>query len=372
MSGGRPVLHPRIGMLGFPAPPSPGEPDLVPDPAIRRLHLNESPLPPSPRVIEAVAAAIRHAGYYPDHTCAALAGRLARATGIPAERMSFGNGSGELLVAGALAAVGPGDEAVLPVPTFPTCGKGVRIAGARAVEIPVRDDGVVDVEATLAALGPSTRLVYVCTPNNPTGGALTRDELDALAQGVPDDVLLLVDEAYHEFAVFAGAPDALDVLRGRRGAWAVTRTFSKAFSLAGFRVGYVLASTRDVADAFWTLRPNFNVGRPALAAACAAFDDAEYGAAIVRSVSRERERLAAGLRALGFGVLPSVTNFVAAQPPAAGAVTAAGLAEALGARGLMVQAMPWRGGSALRISVGTAMDTDAVLAGLEAALPERA
>ncbi|HEV7372511.1 histidinol-phosphate transaminase [Arenibaculum sp.] len=366
MNSGRPVLHPRLGALSFPASPSPGEPDLVPDPAIRRLHLNESPLPPSPRVVEAVAAAVRHVGYYPDHTCTALAGRLSRLTGVPAECMSFGNGSGELLVAGALATVGPGDEAVLPTPTFPTCGKGVQIAGARAVEVPVRDDGVVDVEATLAAIGPRTRLVYVCTPNNPTGGALTREELDALVRGVPDDTLLLVDEAYHEFAVFAGAPDALDALRGRRGPWAVTRTFSKAFSLAGLRVGYVLASERDVADAFWKLRPNFNVGRVALAAACAAFDDADYGAAIVRSVSLERERLAGGLRALGLRVLPSATNFVMTLPDA----PAAELARALGARGLTVQAMPWRGGSALRISVGTAEDTDAVLAGLRAALPE--
>ena len=360
------ALHERTRTLPYGPPPSSPEPDLIPDPALRRLHLNESPFPPSPRVVEAVIAAARNGGLYPDHGCTALAARLGRMNGVPAERMSFGNGSGELLLAAALATVGPGDEAVFPTPTFQTCARGVDIAGARRIDVPVRQNGAADVEAMAAAITPRTRLVYVCSPNNPTGGPLKRAELARLARAVPADVLLLVDEAYFEFGVYAGGPDALEVMREREGAWVVTRTLSKAYSLAGFRVGYALTSDRVIAEALWKLRASFVIGRAALGAACAAIDDVEYHRMIVREVSAERERLAAGLRELGFEVLPSATNFLSALPSS---VPASALAAALKREGLLTQAMPWGGANgALRISIGSAADTDAVLRHLQKAL----
>ena len=145
----------------------------------------------------------------------------------------------------------------------------------------------------------------------------------------------------------------------------MTRTFSKAYSLAGLRVGYAYASDPELAAALWQLRANFNVARTSLAAACAAFDDGAYSAAIVDLIVRERERLAAGLRDLGCEVYPSSTNFIAARPPR----PAASLAKALAARGILVQALPWpdeRG--SLRITVGDESDTDAELAALATVL----
>jgi histidinol-phosphate/aromatic aminotransferase/cobyric acid decarboxylase-like protein len=112
------IPHPRVRNLAATSAPEFPEPDLVPDASVRRLNLNESPLPPSPRVIEAVTQAVRLSQVYPDHTCAALAARLSGHSGIPVERITFGNGSGELLTTTAWAAVGPGDEAVMPAPTF--------------------------------------------------------------------------------------------------------------------------------------------------------------------------------------------------------------------------------------------------------------
>jgi histidinol-phosphate aminotransferase len=359
------IPHPRVRSLSGQSAPEFPEPDLVPDRTFRRLNLNESPLPPSPRVIQAVTQAAHASQIYPDHTCSALASRLAAQSGIPVERITFGNGSTELLTIAAWAAVGPGDEAVLPVPTFPTCGKGVQLAGGRVVSVPLRPDGVIDGPAMAAAITPATRLVYVCTPNNPTGGVLEADNLARLAREVPADALLVVDEAYYEFGAKDGAPDVLSILETRTAPWVVTRTFSKAYSLAGLRVGYAYASDPGLADALWQLRGTFSVARTSLAAACAAFDDAAYSVAIVDLIVRERERLAAGLRGLGCQVYPSSTNFIMARSPR----PAAALAKALAARGILVQAPPWPDEmGALRITVGDESDTDAVLAALAATL----
>ncbi|WP_342364321.1 histidinol-phosphate transaminase [Terrarubrum flagellatum] len=355
----RSPLHERVIGVPLGAPPSPPEPDLKLDPKLRRLHLNESPLPPSPRVIEAVTAAARDGAYYPDFACTALADRLSRMTGVSKDVMTFGNGSGDLLIAATLATVGPGDEAVMATPTFVTCGRGVVLTGAKKIEVPVRDDGVTDMDAMIAAITPRTRLVYMCSPNNPTGGPSSREELQALAKAVPEDVVLLIDEAYFEFGRFAGGVDALDIVRERKGAWIITRTLSKAYSLAGFRVGYSYSSDKSIAEALAKSRPSFIVGRIALAAACAAVDDRDYHEKIVRTVSQERDRLAGGFRQLGFNVLPSATNFIMAIPAAK---PAAAFASALAAKGLLAQAMPWRGpNGALRMSIGTAADSDAVL-----------
>jgi histidinol-phosphate aminotransferase len=359
------IPHSRVRNLATTSAPEFPEPDLVPDASVRRLNLNESPLPPSPRVIEAVSQAVRLSQVYPDHTCGALAARLAASSGIPVERITFGNGSGELLTTTAWAAVGPGDEAVMPAPTFPTCGKGVRLAGGQIVSVPLRPDGVIDGPAMVAAITPATRLVYVCTPNNPTGGVLEADHLERLVREVPAAALLAVDEAYYEFGARDGAPDVLSILQTRKAPWVVTRTFSKAYSLAGLRVGYAYVSDPGLAAALWQLRANFNVARTSLAAACAAFDDGAYSTAIIDLIVRERERLAAGLRGLGCDVYPSSTNFVAARPPS----PAASLVKALAAGGILIQAMPWpdEKGS-LRITVGDQGDTEAVLGALATAL----
>ncbi len=355
------VHNRRIADLSIARPPEIAEPDCRPASDMRRLNLNESLLPPSPHALAAMAEALQQAQAYTDHGCSALAVLLSERTGLPANRISFGNGSGELLTMAAAIALEPGDEAIFPAPTFPTCAKGVAVSGGRLVEVPVRADGANDIPAMLAALTDKTRLFYVCTPNNPTGAAIGEDDLIAAIEGVPAGCLLVVDEAYHEFAAAEGYPDVLSLLDKRSGPWVVTRTFSKAYCMAGLRVGYAFTSDTELRNAFWKLRGNFNVNRIGLAGAVAAMKDEAYLQETLSSLLTQRKRLAAGLEEMGFENLPSQANFLTSLSPE----PASGLADGLAGRGLLVQAMPWPGGNgSLRITIGEARDVDELLGGL--------
>ena len=367
--GEPPIPARRVRQIGYRPPPQIppellGRPDLV----LRRLDLNEAPSPPSPRVVAAIQAAASELNRYPEHNPDALARALAERAGLPADRVIFGNGSDELVLAAGQVALSAGDEALLPVPSFPPYGKAVALQEAVVVGVPTRADGVMDVEATVAAAAasPHCRLVFAATPNNPTGGMLNGEEVERLALGVPDTALLMLDEAYFEFGRHAGGPDILPIVARRRGPWIVTRTLSKAYSLAGLRVGYGYAGTASLAEAFRKVRTAFNLNRLAQAAALAALEDEAYMRATLDANARERRRLSDGLRALGFDPFPSAANFVAARTsPFSGG----GLAEALRRRGILVQALAWPGVSdALRITIGTAEDTDAVLEALQDAV----
>lgn len=336
---------------------------------LRRLHLNESPVPPSPLAVAAMQTAAAEAHLYPEHDASALARALAGRAGLPDNRVVFGNGSSELLVAAAQLMLRPGDEAVIPVPSFPLYRSAIDWQGAETVGVLTRPDGAMDVAATLAAIGPRCRLVYAATPNNPTGGLLSAADVEALIRGVPDTVLLLLDEAYYEYGRHAGGPDNLRLLERREGPWLVTRTFSKAQGLAGVRVGYGYTGTPALADAFRQLRANFSLNRVAQAGALAALFDDAYTIANLDANAAERERLDAGLRRLGFRPFPSATNFVTARAPE----SATDLAAALRDRDILVQATAWAGtANVLRITIGSAEDTDAVLIALDDVLAKRA
>lgn len=350
----QPLLHPipvpAVEAIDFPALPVMPETEGHPAAAPARLNLNEAPMPPSPRALAAAQGALADSHRYPDHHVVALGAAIAARTGVPAERIVFGNGSGELLVQCAQVAMEPGDEAVMPDPTFPTCGKGVQMCGARIVKVPLRPDGANDVDAMLAAVTPRTRLFYLCTPNNPTGNVLGAQDLRRAIAGVPETCLLVVDEAYFEFAESDGRPDVLELLQARRGPWVVTRTFSKAYCMAGLRVGYALCSDTDLKRGFSLIRHNFNVARPSMAAAQAAFeDDAYMRDAVQRTVAR-RETLREGLEALGFRILPSFANFLTVRFDG----SAARLAAALSGQGMAVQALGWPDANgSLRITIGS-------------------
>src|SRR5262245_32178738 len=210
-----PIPLERVRDIVFSSPKPAPETGDGPSAGTIRLNLNEAPYPPSPLAIAAAQEALAFSNRYPDHYCTELAQEISRRTGVATDAIVFGNGSGELLVQSAMISLEPGDEAVMPSPTFPTCGKGVQIAGARIVNVPLRADGVNDVPAMLKAITPRTRLFYICTPNNPTGGSLTAEELTTAITQVPDSCMLVIDEAYHEFAGVAGGPDVLPLLAER-------------------------------------------------------------------------------------------------------------------------------------------------------------
>lgn len=354
------VQTPRIRRLQS-VPPAATPPALGPQWPVRSMHLNESPFAPAPAVVAAMQDAAAGLNRYPDHDGQQLVAALAQRLDVAADRIVIGAGTNELLFASGEITLDPGDEAIAPEPGFVTYAKIIAMKDAVFVGVPVRDDGVVDVDATLAAVTPRTRLVYVASPNNPTGGMLAGEEIERLVAGLPDHLLLHYDEAYYEFGRHAGGPDALPILARRQGPWISTRTFSKAYSLAGARVGYGICSSSAVADAFRKIRINFSVNAIALAGARAALDEGAYVSALLDQTAAERRRLAGALEGLGFKVLPSAANFVTVVT----ASPAKDIAAALAQEGVFVLPMPWRDApGALRITVGSRDDNDAAIAGL--------
>ncbi len=334
--------------------------------AVRRMNLNESPYPPSPNAIAAMQEACTGINRYPDSQWRALTAALSARTGIASSRIVMGNGSDELIASAGRIALTPGDEVVAPIPSFGSFAKSAALQGAKLVSVPVRADGASDVEGMLAAVTERTRLLFLVTPNNPTGGMLRGADVKRLAEQLSDTVLLILDEAYHEFAMQAGGEDLLAVLRQRDGPWAIFRSFSKAYGLAGIRVGYMLCGSDAVSSAFQVARNAFTVNGVAQAGALAALEDDAHMRAIVAAMATERDELAAGLRALGCSPFPSVGNFVTAPTELLAADVMAGLE----ARGIMITGVPAPGYERyVRITVGTAEDTDAILTALREILP---
>lgn len=274
------------------------------------LHLNESPFPPSPRVVEAVARSAGQINRYGSSHPERLAKRLAERTGILPSRIVIGNGSDEILAFVCQMCLTSGDSAVMPTPSFPRYRLSTRLMGAEPRLVRNLADGRNDVAGLIKAIDHTTRVVFACTPNNPSGAPLEQAELAELARAVPEDVLLVVDEAYAEFHAYEGGKDALGALAARNGPWLSTRTLSKAYSLAGMRVGYGLAGSEAVAEGLLRVKLNFNLGILAIYAAEAALDDESYAQASIGKVVAERRRLADAIDRMGFKTLPSRANFI--------------------------------------------------------------
>jgi histidinol-phosphate aminotransferase len=355
------ITRPRLDILQSSQAPEIAEPEARLATGIRRLNLNESPWPPSPLAQAAMATALTEITRYPDHGCTALVRRLAAKNNMPEDRITFGNGSSEILSHIAQVMIEPGDEAILPAPTFPACAAGINQAGGSIINVPVDQNGGCDVSAMLDYVSDKTRIFYLCTPNNPTGAAISARDLRRAATEVPKNCLLVIDEAYFEFSAMVQGEGVLDILASRAAPWIVTRSFSKAYGLAGMRVGYAFTSTADLRNSFWSLRTGFNINRVALAGAAAALDDEEYLASTLAAVIAERERLAEGLRDLGFKPYSSQANFLMARSMG----PASQYVDALAAKNIMISSLPWPDkDGCLRIGIGQPEDTNAVLAAL--------
>jgi len=329
---------------------------------VHRMDLNECPFPPSPRVVKAIQDAAIKVNRYPDGVCPEVSERLSAMTGVPADQICWGTGSSELVGNIAMISVSPGDGVVAPGPVWRRFANVFNVVDARVIRVANRADGSVDPYGLVDALDAGTKLLVAVSPNNPSGAMLSAEEITYLAENVPDDVLLYLDEAYFEFARFAGGPDGLKILQEkRRGPWVVTRTFSKAYAMAGMRLGYALTSSDVISNALRAVTSTFNVTALAEAAALAALDDVDYAREIQERTAAERARLVEGLRDLGLEPLPSVTNFVSAALP----VPAAPVVEELKTRRIRIGAWGEEGfESFIRISIGLPEDTDAVLAAL--------
>lgn len=329
------------------------------------LGSNENPYGPSPRARQAAIDALAAAHVYPDPLGGDLKRALARHHGVEAAQVLLGNGSHEVLMQLAQVFAGAGDEVLAAQYGFAVYALAAQAAGATLRLAPAlpRDHAMPrghDLDALRAAITPRTRLVYLANPNNPTGTWYSGAAFGAFLAAVPTDVLVVVDEAYAEYV---DAPDWASAvpLLARHPNLVVTRTFSKAFALAGLRVGYALAHPGLLA-VMERVRESFNVNAPALAAAEAALDDTAHLQAAVAANRAQREALAAALRARGLAVAPSQTNFLLAEFGDATARIEAGLR----ARGVILRPMGGYGlGDCLRITVGTAGDNARLLAALD-------
>ncbi len=272
-----------------------------------KLASNENPLGASPRVAEAIAAALPELARYPDGGGFELRQALARKHGVGADCITLGNGSNDVLDMVARVFLQPGTESLFSQYAFAVYPISSQAAGARLVIAPARDYGH-DLAAMRELVGPDTRVVWIANPNNPTGSWLAKDELYDFLSDLPPEVMLVLDEAYTEYVAQADYPDGTRWLEAFPNL-IVTRTFSKAYGLASLRLGYAL-SHPQVADLLNRVRQPFNVNSLAQVAALAALSDEAF---IAESVSVNRagmEQLVAGVEALGLSYIPSVGNFL--------------------------------------------------------------
>ena len=275
---------------------------------IVKLASNENPLGPSPAVREAIAAALPELTRYPDGNGFALKQALAAKSGVNTAGITLGNGSHGFLELVARSFVGPEHEVVFSDHAFAVYPIVTQAVGARAVSVPAKDWGH-DLDAMAAAITPSTRVVFIANPNNPTGTWIERDALEAFLDRVPENVIVVLDEAYTEYVETDDVPNGVDYL-GRYSNLLVSRTFSKAYGLAALRVGYGL-SHPAIADALNRVRQPFNVNSLALAAALAALEDEAYLIESRRINRIGMQQLEEGCAALGLSWIPSRGNFLA-------------------------------------------------------------
>ncbi|UTW07471.1 histidinol-phosphate transaminase [Pseudomonas benzenivorans] len=347
------------------SPYVPGKPvdelarELSLDPAgIVKLASNENPLGPSPKVLEAVRGELAELTRYPDGNGFELKRRLAARCGVQASQVTLGNGSNDILDLVARAYLAPGLNAVFSQYAFAVYPIATQAVGAQGKVVPARDFGH-DLEAMLAAIDGQTRVVFVANPNNPTGTWFGPQALSAFLERVPENVLVVLDEAYIEYAQGDELPDGLDYL-ARHPNLLVSRTFSKAYGLAALRVGYAI-STAQVADVLNRVRQPFNVNSLALAAACAALEDDDYLLRSRQANDAGMAQLEDGLRALGLSWIPSRGNFIAVD---FGRDTAA-INQALLLEGVIVRPVAGYGmPNHLRVSIGTAQENTLFLAAL--------
>jgi histidinol-phosphate aminotransferase len=323
-----------------------------------KLSSNEDPHGPLAVALAAASDALASsAGLYPDHTAYALREALASHLRVPVASVAVGCGSVGLLQQLLLAYAEPGDEVVYPWPSFIAYPQFAELVGARRVEVPLQA-WAADVDALLRAVGPSTRLVLLANPNNPTSTAVGTADLVRLADGLPDGCLLVVDEAYREYVTDPAVGDAVELFRGRPGV-VVLRTFSKAHALAALRVGYLVGDPSVVRAVDATLTP-FAVNGAGQAAALASLACAGEIAARARVVAAMRDGLVDALHARGLHDVPaSQGNFVWLPSD-----DAAGLAGALEREGVVTRPL----GPGVRVTVGTPDDNERFLAAIDAVL----
>jgi histidinol-phosphate aminotransferase len=273
-----------------------------------KLSSNENPFPPLPGVVEATAAAVAGMNRYPDIANSEMTHALSSRLGVPGEQLAFATGSVAVLYHLLQATCEAGDEVVYAWRSFEAYPIAVQLTGASPVPVPLAPGAVHDLEAMRGAVTSATKVIMLCTPNNPTGPALQQQQVIDFIDSVPDHIMIILDEAYVEFVTDPQGLRGLDTMAGRPNV-VVLRTFSKAYGLAGFRVGYCVADDH-VAAAVRAVSLPFGVSIAAQAAVIASLEAESQLLDRVADLVKARDALAVGLRDLGFEVPDAQGNFV--------------------------------------------------------------
>lgn len=327
---------------------------------LARLASNENPDGCSPAVLAALASGAFEPWRYADPACTALRAALAESLSVDAAAIVVGNGSEEMIAAICRGILVAGTQVVTVVPSFGLHEIEPLAAGASVVKVPMTPTADFDLSALETAIAAGPRVVFLSSPWNPVGPALDRAALQRLVAAVPSGTLFVLDEAYFEYAD-ASVPDGIELLRDSGIAYVVLRTFSKAYGLAGLRVGYAVCSDSEIARVIASAKTPFNVNGAAQIAALAALRDGDWMKASVAGIRAERDRVAAALARIGFHAAPSQTNFLFFDTRR----DSAEMASALLRDGIIVK--PWREAGFetwLRATIGTPAENDRLIASL--------
>lgn len=329
-----------------------------------KLASNENPLPPSERVQKAILAALPNLNRYPDGSGYYLRQALAKRHQVSLEQVVLGNGSNELIELVVRGFLRPGEEAIIPHPSFVVYPMIVQAAGGIRVVVMLKDHRI-DLDGMARAITPLTKLVFIANPNNPTATIVTAAEVAEFMARVPERVIVVFDEAYVEFAQGPDFPDSLAYMRQGRKVF-VLRTFSKASSLAGLRVGYGIAHP-DAIALLHRIRQPFNVNSLAQVAALAALDDESHILDCVRMIEAGRHFLYDEFASLGLKYVPSRANFILLDVGR----SAADVYQRLLREGVIVRPMTSFGmETALRVTIGTPEENRRLVKALRKCLEE--
>lgn len=324
-----------------------------------KLASNENPLGPSPLAVEAARRALAESHRYPDGGSYYLREALAARLDVPREKIIVGSGSTDIIHLAASVLLGAGESAVTSQGSFPLYYIAIEKMGANLIAVPQKNYAF-DLDGIARAVQKDTKIIYIANPNNPTGSIFDADAFDTFLQKIPEEILVVLDEAYYEYVQMKNYSRSLDLVRANKNVL-VLRTFSKVYGLAGLRVGYGIGPV-ELIGAMDKIRLPFPVSGVAQAAALAALDDTEH---VKRSLETNRagiEQIENGLREIGVKSAPSVTNFVLVEVGGDADVLAAELLKL----GVIVRPMAWMGfPHAIRVTVGTREENEKFLNALQ-------
>ena len=328
-----------------------------------KLASNENPYGPSEKVMEAILAATREINRYPDGRCFYLRQSLSEKLSLAPEKIVFGNGSDELIVLALRAFVEPEDEVILSDPTFLVYKIASELAEAKVVTVPTRDFKY-DLDGMLSKITDKTKMIFIANPENPTGTYITDIEMERFIEKVPSQVIVFIDEAYYEYARGGDYPETLGLTEREDKNVIVSRTFSKAYGLAGLRLGYTVAR-KDLSLALNKVMEPFNVNSLAQAAAVAALGD---GIGLARSldlVSKEKIKICKALEQMDVEFVPSRTNFILIDTKRSSKT----IFDFLLKVGVIVREMSsWALFGFIRVSIGLPEENDAFIKAFEESL----